>query len=246
MWGCPDFLTAPPAALALPRVGGAFNPGLERILRLRPDLIVTQGRAAKLRRFAGNHRIPLVGLPLDNLGDLLAAYGRLGAVTGLADEAAARARDLRFQLVLVKEWSARQGPGPRVFLALGHRAGTLAGLYTATDATFLGQVLRVAGGRNLFPSSPSLWPTISLESLRAADPEVIVELKPGETPDRKRLLVDWQAALPGVAAVRNGRIHLLTADHLLLPGPRLAATARTLARLLHPKADQGRLDDPWR
>ena len=38
--GCPDFLTAPPAALALPRVGGAFNPGLERILRLRPDLIV--------------------------------------------------------------------------------------------------------------------------------------------------------------------------------------------------------------
>ena len=68
-------------------------------------------------------------------------------------------------------------------------------------------------------------------------PEVILEFHPGrklDAPERKALLDDWRS-MPSLPAVRDGRIHFLTEDYMLLPGPRVVESARRIAEVLHPE-----------
>jgi len=239
--GVPDFLFGPPRALALPRVGGSFNPAFEKILELRPRFLLFQGRSAKVRSFAARHSIPCPDPPLelDTLADLFQAYWRVGRIMGVPVEAEDAAHRLRSGLARLLEETLRAGPGPRVFLALGHRKGTLAGVYTATGKTFLGQIVRLAGGRNLFEEAPGKWPQVSIESLQAGEPEVVLDFHPGEKADPAALLSDWRRTLPGIPAVRNGKVRVLTEDFLLLPGPRVVRTARILAGIFRPSRRAG-------
>jgi iron complex transport system substrate-binding protein len=71
--------------------------------------------------------------------------------------------------------------------------------------------------------------------LLARAPDVILELHPPEGWTPERLASEravWQQ-LPGLPAVRNGRIHVLTDQRLIVPGPRVADAARLFADLLH-------------
>jgi iron complex transport system substrate-binding protein len=79
-----------------------------------------------------------------------------------------------------------------------------------------------------------LWPQVSLEQVRASRPEVILELHPATERTLAPLLADWRRAAPDLPAVAAGRVHLLTEDYLLLPGPRVRLTARRLAEILFP------------
>ncbi len=237
----PDFLFGPPAAQSLPRVGGAFNPNLERILSLGPDFLLFQGRGAKVRAFGARHGIPFPDPPLelDTLEDLFEAYWRLGLLFRIPERAEAAAHRLRASLARTAGRSFQAGPPVPLFLALGHREGTLSGLYTATKKTFLGEIARIAGGANVFASAPGAWPQVSLESVQAREPRVILDFHPGERIRKEALLEDWKKTLPGTPAVKEGRIYILTQKFLLMPGPRAAETAEVLFRLLHPAAPQG-------
>ncbi len=234
--GVPDFLFGPPAARTLPRVGGAFNPNLERILSLQPDFLLFQGKSSKVRAFALRHGIPFPDPPLelDTLEDLFRAYWRLGLLFRIPEKAEEAAHRLRSSLARTAAKGFSAGPPVPVFLALGHREGTLAGIYTATGKTFLGEIARVAGGAGVFASAPGTWPQVSLESVQAREPEVILDFHPGEKVREKALLEDWKKALPGLPAVREKRVYILTQKFLLVPGPRAAETAEVLFRLLHP------------
>jgi ABC-type Fe3+-hydroxamate transport system substrate-binding protein len=91
-------------------------------------------------------------------------------------------------------------------------------------------VLRVAGGANVFAERPSRYPTIALEELRAAMPEVI--LLPDE-PYRFRPahLADF-ASLADVPAVREGRVHFVDGKLLTWHGPRVGDALARLPPLL--------------
>ena len=67
-------------------------------------------------------------------------------------------------------------------------------------------------------------------------PAPTTDVTPAGDEARRQLAADW-AALPSLPAVRSGRIHVLTDDFLLLPGPRVAHTARRFAQVLHPEAE---------
>jgi iron complex transport system substrate-binding protein len=126
-----------------------------------------------------------------------------------------------------------------VLLCFGRQAGSLRSLFSAGGPTFLTEVLGIAGGENVLADVAHRYPTVSKEDLLRRAPDVILELHAGsDLPEatRRQLAADW-AALPSLPAVRNGRIHVLTDDFLLLPGPRVAHTARRFAEVLHPTGD---------
>ena len=232
----------PPEARTLPRVGGSFNPAFEKILSLKPDFLLFQGRSEKVRAFAARHGFPFLDPPLelDTLEDLFAAYWRLGLLFRIPEKAEAAAHRLRAALAGVAERTLRAPSPVSVFLAMGHREGTLAGVYTATRGTFLGEIAEIAGGENVFAQAPGRWPQVSLESVQARRPAVILDFHPGEKIHERALLDDWKKALPSLPAVREGRTHILTQDFILLPGPRAALTAEILAGLLHPEGAGGK------
>ncbi|HUT37052.1 MAG TPA: helical backbone metal receptor [Planctomycetota bacterium] len=236
--GVGDWCFHPPEAKRLPRVGGEYNPSLERMLTLQPDLLIVQGRADKVETFCRHNGIRVLHLNTDTLGTLRSGLHELGRAIGLAAEADRLAARIQMELAAVASRVAGR-PRPSVFLCMNHSPGSLRGLSTAHGKSLLSELLDVAGGENVLGDIDLAYPPVSKEQLLQREPEVILDLHPGEELSdgaRRQLLADWQA-MASLPAVRDGRIYVLTDDSLLVPGPRVPLVARRLAEALHPEAE---------
>ncbi len=225
-----DYCVWPPSLLNLPKVGGALDPKLEKILTLSPDLLVVQGRSRLLSRFAKEHSIPLARVDMDRgLDSILAGFCALDSIL-----ARGRRRDgnrLRVKVegdldrIQARADSIFQSlPRPKVLLSLGHDPVALNRLWTVGSKSFLGELLTLAGGEPLYDDSPLGYFEPSLESVLANPPDLVLELRPEEEWSQKRakeLAAIWHKG--GVSCP----VELVTFDGLLIPGPRIAQTART-------------------
>ena len=221
--GVSDYTSHPAEATSLPKVGGRMNPNRERLLVLEADLILTQGKDERLQQFADIHGIAILSVKLDSLADVFAAIGTLGRAVGHPDEAEALAAALRLGM------EAPRDTAVPTLMIMGHQAGGLRGLTAIGPGTFLNDVLIRSGGSNILSDTRALYPQISIETILARRPEVIIELQTGHLPPpiRAALLEDW-TSLMSVPAVAAGRIHFITNDCALIAGPRLLHTAALL------------------
>jgi iron complex transport system substrate-binding protein len=125
---------------------------------------------------------------------------------------------------------------PRTMLVFGRDPGTLRNVYASGGYGFLADLLDVAGGDNVFGDVDRQSVQATTEMLLARQPEVIIELRYGESRDNldpSQLRADW-SPLASIPAVKDERIHLLIGDEFVVPGPRIAVAAERLAKALHP------------
>ena len=222
--GVSEFTEWPPEAAAKPQIGGALNPNRERLLRLEPDLILSQGKSEALGSFAHSQGIAFLSLPLDTLDDLRAAISGFAAALGVAEQGRALLAELESGFAAIPSC----GPVP-VFIALGHAPGDLSGLMTAGPDTFLDEIVEKAGGSNVFADVQILWPKISQEALIRRQPALLLDFQGGPVDEARRaaLVADWTRL-----GFRPEQVRLLTEDHLLKPGPRAAQSAARLAKAI--------------
>ena len=224
--GVSDFTDFPPEAAAKPSIGGALSPNRERLLRLEPDLLLSQGKAEALADFAQSRRIAFLSPPLDTLADLRAAIAAFASALGAEDNGRALLAQMQTDFAALPS----RPPLP-VFIAVGHAPGDLAGLMTAGPGTFLHELVELAGGRNVFGDVAILWPKISQESLVRRAPALVLDFQgmPLDAPRRAALAADWQRL--GFAPQQ---IRILEEDYLLRPGPRAPQSAARIAQALSP------------
>ncbi|NOY82654.1 MAG: ABC transporter substrate-binding protein [Kiritimatiellaeota bacterium] len=235
--GVTDFCEYPPAATKRTRVGGPVNPSLERIAVLRPDLLLAQMPNARAAAFCREHGIRFEALRMETLESVLSGIHRLGVLLGRRDSARELAARITAELAAVRRAVAGR-PRPRVFVTLSRRAGDLSGLYTVGPGSFLDQLLDAAGADNIFSDAGRPYPEAGKETVQRRAPQIIIETLPGLrlTPQlRRAFLRDWQM-LSSIPAVKAGRIFFVTDPAVQIPGPRVAGTARQLARICHPEA----------
>jgi len=216
-----------PAEVArLPRVGSWVEPSVERILALSPDLVIAVpspgNREAVLRLRDLGLRVEVVGET--TLADAWEAMHRIGAWTGREAQAQALVERLRHELDEVRASVADRRPR-RVLLVVGHEPLVVAGA-----GLFVDELVRVAGGENLAASTGQPWPRLSIESVVALSPEVIVDAAMGSEAAIEP--VSWWARWESIAAVRDRRVRAPASDAMLRPGPRLGEAARELRDLL--------------
>lgn len=233
--GVSDYSTYPPEAGNKPSIGGWVNPNRERLLVLKPDLIVTQGKHENLSVFAGEYGILFHTVKLDRLEDVYTAIDSIAGVLHVAGRGTELANRIRGDIGILCEKMAGVR-ARRVLLLFGRSPGDLTGLSSVGPGTFLDDVIAVAGGTNIFGDAKGAYPQVSKEALLIRRPECILELNPGDLPTETvdRLRADWRA-MSDLAAVRQGRIVYLDEDFLLIPGPRIAQIAECLARAIHPE-----------
>ena len=226
----------PPEVKALPKVGALIDPDTERILALRPDLVVVYGSQTDLEKQLGRSGHRMFSYRHGGITTTLNTIRDIGVATGHRAEADTLVSSLQARLDAVRD-RVKGRPQPRTMLVFERQPGTLREVYASGGVGFLNEMLTIAGGRNVFAdvSRESVQP--SIETMLARAPEVILEVRaagliertPSPGPDA------W-SALSSVPAVRGRRVHLLTGDYLVVPGPRLAAATEALARALHPEA----------
>lgn len=198
-----------------PSVGGGLQPAMETLLVLDPDLVIRfagQSDPATVRRLDASG-IRHVAVRPDGIDDVLWSVRQLGRIVGRSGRALALAAEIEAGLDSVRD-RVRGRPPPKVAFVVGGSPPWVAG-----PATFIHELIGVAGGENVFADVDELYPVVSLEEF--VDREIDLLLTPpGVTPD------------PALRAIPRRTVP----GELQRPGADLHEAARALARILHPEA----------
>ena len=234
--GVGNFDRYPPEALTRAKVGGLIDPDVERIISLKPDLVVVYGTQTDLRTQLERAKIPMFLYQHAGLADITATIRELGARIGSTTDSHALADRIEADIADVRKRVAGR-PRPRTLLVFGRDAETLRGIYASGSIGFLHDMLDVAGGANVFADvdRQSIQTTSELAVARA--PEVIIEIGIDTASTSGRNLRAWDS-LPSIPAVRHNRIYQLRGDGMMNPGPRISTSVRRMAEVLHPEAFQ--------
>ena len=227
----------PPEVKALPRVGALLDPDVERILALRPNLVLTYGSQNALEMQLTRAGIRTFTYRHGGVAGVLETVRDLGAATGHAADGERKAREIEAQLDAVRT-TVRPFSRPRTLLVFSRQPQSLQQMYVSGGGGFLDDILQIAGGANVFADVPRESVQPSHETLLARAPEVIIELHSAGMMASTGVLRErslW-ATLASIPAVRSDRIHFLEGSYLVVPGPRVGLAAEALARALHPEA----------
>ncbi len=226
----------PPQVRSLPKVGALIDPDVERIISLRPDLVLLYGSQTDLMTQLARAAIPHFQYRHGGLSAVTETIRALGQRTGRAKDAEALAADIDRRLASLRQRTATLKK-PRTLLVFGREGGSLRNIYASGGRGFLHDILEAAGGINVFADVTAESVQASSELILARAPDVILEIRstdiPAE-PDRAAEAATWKQ-LASVPAVRTGRIYLMTGRAIGVPGPRVADSAEQIAAVLHPR-----------
>lgn len=225
--GDTDYCDYPPEARLKPHVGAILNPSLEKIVALKPDLVL--GIAEANRRETADQLerlgIPLYGLTAHSVEETLNSIEDLGRVLGRGPQAQELVQGLRRRVVAVKQ-DGDHAPHPKVLFVVWYRP-----LITAGPHTFIADAIRIAGGISISDDLSGEWPRLSLEDALHRDPDIILFPKSesfSPSLDEFQQLPGWK----DFRAVKNHRMYFVS-DTINRPSPRLIDAMEEVARILH-------------
>ena len=235
--GVSSFDRVPPEVLTLPKVGALIDPNVERILSLRPDLVVLYNSQPELKQALDRARVPYYTYVHKTLADIMVTARAIGARIGATSKGDALATGMEREIATIRASVARL-PRPRTMIVFERETGSLRSIFASGGYGFLHDMLETAGGRDVFADIKAENIQASSELILARQPDVIVELKYGDEfkpADLDRDMRAWNA-LASLPAVRNKRVLALLGDEFVTPGPRVVGAIRKLARTLHPES----------
>lgn len=223
--GVDDYSDFPEQVKRLPKVGGLYNPNLEAILALKPDLVIVSVYG-KLHEGLERAGVASLAVKPETYDDIFRTTRLLGRVLGLEAQAERLVAQIQREVYAVESRAAKAAQRPTVYYEIDPTP------YTVGPESFIGVLITKARGQNIIPKELGLFPQISPELVVQKNPAVIVLTHPGAADLPKR--PGWA----GVAAIRNQRICTFTGqqDNLLSrPGPRVAQGLQLLVGCFHPE-----------
>jgi iron complex transport system substrate-binding protein len=212
----------PLAARAATDVGDAFRLDLERLVTLKPDLVLAWGGGTPAATIAKLRELGL--LRPSTLDDPARHIEMIGALAGKRYEAEVATRAYRAAIAGLRTQQAGAAP-LRVFYQVNEQP-----LYTVNGQAPLGQIIALCGGVNPFAALVPLAPVVSEEAVIAADPQIILSAA-GEGGSVAALRARW-GKWPKLAATRRNAFVALDAGLVTRPGPRLPQGASAVCAAL--------------
>ena len=218
--GTHDFVTYPPEAAAIQRVGSSFAINSEQIVELEPDLIFTfyGSSVPDLENLGAKILYLETPTDLDGIAQQIRMWGKIIGNPEAAEEVA---REFEDKVNEILSRSAAIESGPRVF----HDDSAF---FTRGPETLLGKVYAMLKAENIAHDIP-LYGQLTPEQIVARDPEVII----ASFPDRPQEFLD-NPAFQNISAVKEGRVYAIDANLVGVAGPRFVEAIEELARLIHP------------
>jgi iron complex transport system substrate-binding protein len=223
-----EYADEPPAARRVRRIGDVAAVDLERLVALRPDVVIAWpagGNPAQREKIAALH-IPIYQQQVVRLADIPASLRRLGMLAGTQAAAEHAAADVEARLARLR---ARYGATgglhrPSVLLQVWNRP-----IYTVGGRHLMSDALELCGARNVFADLAEAGPVVDTEAVIGRNPDVIVAAAPpGEG---AAWLADWRR-FPGMTAVHNGALLAFEDQGLSRLGPSVIDATEGLCEAL--------------
>jgi len=234
--GVSSFDRFPPEVSRITRVGALLDPNVERILSLKPDLVVLYNTQTELKQRLERAGIPYYSYEHRALADITTTVRAIGVRIGSGPRAERLAGDMERKIAAIRS-SVSKRPRPRTLLVFEREGSSLRNVFATGGYGFIHDMLDAAGGDDVFADIARQSVQATSELILSRRPEVIIELRYGDnvkTADIPREMQAWNA-LSSLPAVKNHRVHVLIGDEYVVPGPRVADAVQHLARTLHPE-----------
>jgi len=256
--GVTDYCNYPPNLKArieadeVTKVGGYWNPSVETIVALKPDLVlvstakctektneckvncsrrceITIKVASRLRSLG----LKVLTLDPHSMNDVLNNILLVGRASGNAPEASNLVENLRQRIDRVVTKSKAISHRPKVYFEVWNDP-----YMSVSSGTWIGNLIKLAGGANIFGEAVSEWPIIHSEDIIQQNPDIIVF---PVIPDVPRFWgsfedVKKRPGWNGINAVRNGSLYEVPRDYISRPGPRLVEALEMLEIFIHPSS----------
>ena len=224
----------PEAAKTKDKIGDTQTPNLEKIIALKPDLVVLS-TASQLREFT--NRLDKLGVPvyvsnsesldgiLQSIDDIAIAIGDPATGKRVTDALKTRMENVKSRVANLER--------PRVLFLVQD----ITPLFTVGPGAFSTDLIQAAGGDSISRELkwPNPYPQISPEAVIARRPEIIIFSD--SFTDTVSHSEDFPIAdLKSTPAVLNSRVYKINAGHVATPGPRIVDGLEELARIFHPEA----------
>lgn len=212
----------PGAVRALPHVGGLEDASIERIVALKPDIVLAAASSRAIGRLQGLG-LRVAALEPKTLADTRRVIGKVAQLLG----SEAEGTRLLARIDAGVDEAARSLPaalrGTRVYFEVN------SGPYAASESSFIGELLARVGAANVVPGSLGPFPKLNPEFVVRADPQLIM------VSDRNAQALRARPGWDRIQAVRTQRVCVFTAeqgDVLVRPGPRMAEAAQLMVQCL--------------
>lgn len=229
--GVTRYCNYPEEAKQKEKIGGFADPDLEKIIALKPDLILASGTLQESLVIELEERGQTVfWLYPHTVKDILESFVRIGEITGSSATAQQLKERIEERIKTVEERvkDIPEQERPTVFRVMGlDPPGTIGGESFQTDEFW------IAGGKNIFADTDKNYFQLDLETLLKLDPDIIVIC--GEDEEEAKARVKNQEGWGNLTAVKADRIVVISCDLICRPSPRIAQTIEQLAREFHPE-----------
>ena len=214
------------------KVGQYSDMSIEAIVDLQPDLILAAMRVQHqtVENLEAVGQTAIIIYP-QNFDDVLNDISLIGEATGRTEEAEALVDSIlgRAQEIADKTQDASK---PRVYIEYSFNGG----FQSFGSGSFADELIKKAGGQNIFTDSPSAYIATSSEEVIVSNPEIIIIAKgamsaaAGLTPETIRNRPGWNE----IDALQNNQIYEID-ERLLLPGPAMIEGLESIAEIVHPE-----------
>jgi iron complex transport system substrate-binding protein len=229
--GVTDFCDYPEAALTRPRIGGFVNPSIERIVSLKPDLILGIRDGNRMDTI---HRLSDLGFSV-YVVDPTGFDGVVKTIENIGEVVRRREKSTEIIRTMIKKKEVvvkltQSLPKPKVFFQVGSSPIVTVGRGTLGD-----ELIRLAGGRNISENESGSYPVYGVETILSKAPEVIILSSMDTKRDYFNLMKMWRSwrELP---AVKMNAIYVIDSNLVDRPTPRVVEGLEAMAKMIHPEA----------
>jgi iron complex transport system substrate-binding protein len=225
-----EFSDEPEDAKKVPRIGDSNAVDMERVVALRPDVVVVWeggNNVAQVNRLE-TLKVPLYRHRVAKLGDIPTSLRRLGALTDTRKAAEAAAHDIEMRLAALEKRYGQAKEKPTVLLEVWNRP-----IYTVGGSQMMSDSLRLCGARNVFADLKEQGPSVDTEAVIGRDPQIIVAVAPPGV--SQEWLNEWKR-FASLRAVRNGHLVPFEDQRLSRLGPSALAGTEALCEVLNKKS----------
>jgi iron complex transport system substrate-binding protein len=225
-----NFCDYPEAILSKPRIGGFVNPDIEKIVSLKPDLIIgiRDGNRMDTVDRLNDFGFPVYIIDPKGFDGVMGTIRNIGDVVGRERESKRLIKELvdkREKMITLTQSLSK----PKVFFQVGDVP-----LITVGKGTLADDLIRLAGGKSISENEVVNYPSYSIETILAKAPEIIIMTSMESKKDDTNLIKRWQH-WKSIPAVKMNAIHVVDSNLVDRPTPRIAEGLEVLVRIIHPE-----------